>query len=146
MVQAHAYWRLKGLAVDLVIWNEDHAGYRQVLHDQIMGLISAGVEANVMDRPGGIFVRTAEQMSVEDRLLQQSVARVILTDRRGTLADQITRLASPRPRPTASNRRVPIAPIRRPPSSPERICCSITVSAGFLPMAASTSSPRQPNR
>ena len=95
LVQAHAYWRLKGLVVDLVIWNEDHAGYRQVLHDQIMGLISAGVEANVMDRPGGIFVRTAEQMSVEDRLLQQSVARVILTDRRGTLADQITRVASP---------------------------------------------------
>jgi len=46
-----------------------------------------------MDRPGGIFVRTAEQMSVEDRLLQQSVARVILTDRRGTLADQMTRVA-----------------------------------------------------
>ena len=33
MVQAHAYWRLKGLAVDLVIWNEDHAGYRQDLQD-----------------------------------------------------------------------------------------------------------------
>ena len=30
LVQAHAYWRLKGLAVDLVIWNEDHAGYRQL--------------------------------------------------------------------------------------------------------------------
>ena len=29
LVQAHAYWRLKGLAVDLVIWNEDHSGYRQ---------------------------------------------------------------------------------------------------------------------
>ena len=26
LVQAHAYWRLKGLAVDLVIWNEDRAG------------------------------------------------------------------------------------------------------------------------
>ena len=35
--RAHSYWRLKGLAVDLVIWNEDHAGYRQLLHDQIMG-------------------------------------------------------------------------------------------------------------
>ncbi|MGE5097701.1 MAG: glucoamylase family protein, partial [Betaproteobacteria bacterium] len=45
MVQAHAYWRLKGLAVDLVIWNEDHAGYRQLLQEQIMGLIAAGVEA-----------------------------------------------------------------------------------------------------
>jgi cyclic beta-1,2-glucan synthetase len=37
LVQAHAYWRLKGLAVDLVIWNEDRASYRQLLHDQIMG-------------------------------------------------------------------------------------------------------------
>ena len=116
LVQAHAYWRLKGLVVDLVIWNEDHAGYRQVLHDQIMGLISAGVEANVMDRPGGIFVRTAEQMSVEDRLLQQSVARVILTDRRGTLAEQIARVASPavpayRFKPTRTHRADPPATI-----------------------------------
>jgi cyclic beta-1,2-glucan synthetase len=116
LVQAHAYWRLKGLAVDLVIWNEDHAGYRQVLHDQIMGLIASGVEANVMDRPGGIFVRSAEQMSVEDRLLQQSVARVILSDRRGTLADQITRLASiaapaHRFRPTRAHRPEPPSPI-----------------------------------
>ncbi|HSN21114.1 MAG TPA: glucoamylase family protein, partial [Usitatibacter sp.] len=48
MVQAHAYWRLKGLAVDLVIWNEDRAGYRQILQEQILGLIAAGVEAHVV--------------------------------------------------------------------------------------------------
>jgi cellobiose phosphorylase len=42
LVQAHAYWRLKGLAVDLVIWNEDRAGYRQVLQEQIMGLVARG--------------------------------------------------------------------------------------------------------
>ena len=91
LVQAHAYWRLKGLTVDLVIWNEDHAGYRQLLQDQIMGLIAAGVEAHVMDRPGGIFVRRAEQISEEDRILVQSVARAIIGDRRGALADQINR-------------------------------------------------------
>jgi len=91
LVQAHAYWRLKGLAVDLVIWNEDHAGYRQLLHDQIMGLIAAGIEANVTDLPGGIFVRLAELMSDEDRVLLQTVARAILTDSRGTLWDQIHR-------------------------------------------------------
>ena len=89
LVQAHAYWRLKGLAVDLVIWNEDHAGYRQLLHDQIMGLIAAGIEANVTNRPGGIFVRAAEQISNEDRILLESVARAIITDSRGSLADQI---------------------------------------------------------
>ncbi|MBK5097895.1 MAG: cyclic beta 1-2 glucan synthetase, partial [Gemmatimonadetes bacterium] len=91
LVQAHAYWRLKGLAVDLVIWNEDHAGYRQLLHEQIMGLIAAGIEAYVTDRPGGIFVRLAEQISEEDRVLLQTVARAIITDSRGTLWDQIHR-------------------------------------------------------
>ncbi|HXM83161.1 MAG TPA: glucoamylase family protein [Burkholderiales bacterium] len=89
LVQAHAYWRLKGLAVDLVIWNEDRAGYRQLLQDHIMGLIAAGIGAQVMERPGGIFVRRAEQISDEDRILFQSVARAVISDQRGTLADQI---------------------------------------------------------
>ncbi len=91
LVQAHAYWRLKGLAVDLVIWNEDRAGYRQSLQEQIMGLIAAGIEAHVIDRPGGIFVRPADQISDEDRTLVQSVARAIISDRRGPLGEQINR-------------------------------------------------------
>jgi len=93
MVQAHAYWRLKGLSVDLVIWNEDRAGYRQSLQEQIMGLIAAGVESHVIDRPGGIFVRPAEQVSDEDRILVQSVARAIISDRRGTLGEQLNKRA-----------------------------------------------------
>jgi cyclic beta-1,2-glucan synthetase len=97
LVQAHAYWRLKGLAVDLVIWNEDRGGYRQQLHEQIMGLIAAGVEAGVVDRPGGIFVRSADQISNEDRILLQSVARAVFTDERGSLADQVRRRATVEP-------------------------------------------------
>ena len=91
MVQAHAYWRLKGLAVDLVIWNEDHAGYRQILQEQIMGLIASGIDAQAVDRPGGIFVRLADQIAPEDRVLLQSVARVILSDAQGTLNEQMAR-------------------------------------------------------
>lgn len=109
LVQAHAYWRLKGLAVDLVIWNEDRAGYRQLLQDQIVGLIAAGVEAHVIDRPGGIFVRLAEQISNEDRILFQSVARIIISDNRGTLGEQVNRrspkeMRVPRFQPTRSHR------------------------------------------
>ena len=92
LVQAHSYWRLKGLPVDLVIWNEDHAGYRQLLQEQIMSLISAGIEANLIDRPGGIFVRQADQISNEDRILFQTVARVIISDQRGTLEEQINQI------------------------------------------------------
>lgn len=91
MVQAHAYWRLKGLAVDLVIWNQDHAGYRQQLQDTIMGLITSGAEASLIDRPGGIFVRSAQQISSEDRILVQAAARLVLSDSRGSLAEQVGR-------------------------------------------------------
>ena len=109
LVQAHAYWRLKGLAVDLVIWNEERAGYRQGLQDEMMGLIASGTEASVIDRPGGIFVRPAEQISSEDRILFQSVARAVITDGRGTLAEQLNRRGpvvprTPRLRPTRAQR------------------------------------------
>ena len=93
LVKAHAYWRLKGLAVDLVIWNEDRDGYRHTLQEHILGLIASGVEANLLDRPGGIFVRHADQISSEDRILIQSVARAIINDSRGTLAEQVNRRA-----------------------------------------------------
>jgi cellobiose phosphorylase len=114
LVQAHAYWRLKGLVVDLVIWNEDQSGYRQGLHEQIMGLIAAGIEANVTDRPGGIFVRSADQISNEDRILLQTVARTIITDSLGPLADQINHrsiapLIVPRLAPTRTRRPEPLA-------------------------------------
>ena len=89
LIQAHAYWRLKGLAVDLVIWNEDRAGYRQVLQDQILGLVAMGLETQVIDQPGGIFVRSAEQIAEEDRTLFQTVARIIISDSRGTLLEQL---------------------------------------------------------
>lgn len=101
LVQAHAYWRQKGLAVDLVIWNEDQAGYRQQLQDQITGLITSGIEANVIDRPGGIFVRSAELIASEDRILIQSVARAVITDGRGTLEQQMDHRPPPRATPAA---------------------------------------------
>jgi cyclic beta-1,2-glucan synthetase len=115
MVQAHAYWRLKGLTADLVIWNEARSGYRQEVQDHILGLIAAGVEAHVVDRPGGIFIRPADQISDEDRILFQTVARVIISDRLGTLTEQLGRNSAmprrvPRFRPTRAHQAEPQLP------------------------------------
>ncbi|MBI2806708.1 MAG: hypothetical protein HYX68_17150 [Planctomycetes bacterium] len=90
-VQAHAYWRMKGVFVDLVVWNEDDSIYRQTLQDTIMDLVAASPEAALVDKPGGVFVRRGEQMSEEDRVLMQTVARVILFDDAGTLQEQSER-------------------------------------------------------
>ncbi|MBS1597734.1 MAG: cyclic beta 1-2 glucan synthetase [Bacteroidetes bacterium] len=91
LVQAHAYWRLKGLFVDLVIWNEDYGGYRQALQNEILSLVSPGIISDVRDKPGGIFIRSADQISNEDRILFQTVARIVISDSQGTLEEQIGR-------------------------------------------------------
>ncbi len=91
VLQAHAYWRMKGLMADLVILNEDFSGYRAVLQDRIMGLINAGPEAHRIDKPGGVFVRRAEDLSEEDRVLFLTVARIVLTDSAETLVEQVER-------------------------------------------------------
>ena len=108
LVQAHAWWRLKGLAVDLVIWNEERDIYRQRLQEQIMGLIVGGAGAHVIDRPGGIFVRHVEQIAPEDRTLLQAVARAVFSDTRGTLAEQVQR------RPLRERRPPPLVATRSP--------------------------------
>ncbi|MFZ4597388.1 MAG: GH36-type glycosyl hydrolase domain-containing protein [Terrimicrobiaceae bacterium] len=93
LIQGHSYWHMKGLGVDLVILNDDDSLYRQPLHEEILGMIAAGSGAQMLDRPGGIFVRHVEQISNEDRILLQSVARIVLMDENGTLAEQMERPA-----------------------------------------------------
>lgn len=100
LIKAHSYWSLKGLRVDLVIWNDDFGSYRQVFHDQIVGFITA-TSGGVLDQPGGIFVRAGDQISNEDRILFQTVARLIFDDDKGTLAEQVLKKRSPKGLPPA---------------------------------------------
>ena len=95
LVQAHSYWRQKGVEADLVIWSEAYAGYRQDLLDAIIGLVQAGTESKLLDQPGGIFVRNIDQVPEDDRILFQAVARLVFSDRYGALEEQIDRRVVP---------------------------------------------------
>ncbi|MCD9031114.1 cyclic beta 1-2 glucan synthetase [Luteimonas sp. Y-2-2-4F] len=113
MVQAHGYWRSKGLATDLVIWNESQTGYRQQLQEEILGMLARDADSSLLDRPGGIFVRAAQQLSQEERVLLQAVARVIVSDRDGSLADQLERHPAPdrEPPPLFADGMAPALPL-----------------------------------
>ena len=118
-LKAHAFLRMKGLAFDLVIWNEDASMYRQSLHDELMGVVMTGSEAGMLDKPGGIFIRRGDQIAEEDRVLLLTLARVTLQEGRGRLEDQIQRraLADFIPTlfvPTRMMPRVPEAPLPLP--------------------------------
>jgi cyclic beta-1,2-glucan synthetase len=95
VLQAHAYWRMNGLIADLVIVNEDFSGYRAALQDQIMGLIHAGPDPQLLDRPGGVFLRRADELSEDERVLFQTVARITFGDTADALLESADRRLSP---------------------------------------------------
>ena len=132
LVQAHAYWRLKGLIVDLVIWNEDHGGYRALLQNQLLGLISAGIDTDIADRPGGIFIRSGDQISAEDRILFQTVARIIISDTKGSLAYQMNRKNIVKPIITFLTPKSTFAPISSTLKAPQNLLFNNGIG-GFSP-------------
>ena len=112
LIQAHRYWRQKGLKVDLVIMNDSPGGYQQGLQNQIMDLIYAGSEASLLDKTGGLFVRNGEHLSAEDKQLLLSVACLYLDDRAGDINEQLNqRIQTSKPRTRA------IIPYREPGSN-----------------------------
>ncbi|HHW14171.1 MAG TPA: glycosyl transferase family 36, partial [Firmicutes bacterium] len=87
-VRAHEYWRLKGLQVDLVILDESEASYEQPLQEGLRRLLDRSLDRDLLDRPGGIFVRPGRLVPEEDRLLFETVARLSLRGDDGDLVSQ----------------------------------------------------------
>ncbi|MDI6451577.1 GH36-type glycosyl hydrolase domain-containing protein [Anaerobaca lacustris] len=89
MLQAHTYWRMHGLVADLVILNEEAGGYTQPLREQLDHLIQSHGAGTGVDRPGGVYLRSADLMPAEDLTLLQAAASVVLVAARGTLPQQL---------------------------------------------------------
>ncbi|CAG0959092.1 hypothetical protein ARNL5_00772, partial [Anaerolineae bacterium] len=90
MLQAHAYWRMHGLHTDLVILNEESAGYERPLQEQLERLIHAHADITGVDKPGGVVLRSAESIPVEDQELLRAVASVVMIAARGNLSQQLS--------------------------------------------------------
>lgn len=86
LVHAHCYWRVKGLLIDLVLLNEQVHTYGQDL--ELERLVRASHIAGLQN---GVHVVRAEHLSDEDRDLLLTSARVVISARDGTLAEQVIR-------------------------------------------------------
>jgi len=76
LLKVHHYWRLKGIACDLVILNEHLPTYLQELNDELLSTVMASSEAGLLDRPGGVFIRRADVLKPEDITLLHALARI----------------------------------------------------------------------
>jgi cyclic beta-1,2-glucan synthetase len=124
LLRAHEYWRLKHLAVDLVILNAHAASYAQELQgalDALLRMNQSMPKLATDDSRGAVFTLRADIVSVEIQNLLYSCARVVLDGKRGTLAEQLNRARDIKPSslPAASPppaRRKAAAPLPEPRS------------------------------
>jgi cyclic beta-1,2-glucan synthetase len=98
LLRAHEYWRMKQLAVDLVILNERAPSYLNELQTALetqLRMSQSRPRLGADHARGAVFVLRTDLISEETRALLSSVARVVLAGQRGSLADQLERLRGP---------------------------------------------------
>lgn len=108
ILQAHVYWRVRGLDVDVLVLCENREIRSQVL---------------ALERPDGIHVHLLEEVPQEDRILLRAAAHVLLLEEGGSLADQLRRAA-------------PALPALPPPFAPREDAAAWTVDAAPMPEAS----------
>ena len=123
LLQAHEYWRMKQLAVDLVILNEYPPSYAQDLRTALDAMVRAAelrrVAGGAIAR-GSVFILRAELVSGEARSLLQSAARAVLFSRRGSLFEQLRLLDDSEPAVAISQKRIAPKGVTQPvPAQPE---------------------------
>ncbi len=112
LLRAHEYWRMKQLAVDLVILNERASSYVQDLQIALETLVRTSQsrpQIGADSARGSVFVLRADLISVETRALLLSMARAVLLGGRGTLSEQLNRLQEADTATAPPPRRVPPA-------------------------------------
>ncbi len=123
-LQAVEYWRMKRLAVDLVILNEHASSYVQDLQIALETMVRASQSRPQIGEerlPGHTFMLRADLTSPEVRALLASVARVVLVAERGRLADQLDRAPEARPSPRVTAKRAaPASELQVPTSAARR--------------------------
>jgi len=87
ILKAREYWRHCGLIADIVVLNDGGDSIRPRLE----GLVKDGLLPELIDKPGGFFLRDLAALSAGGNTLLEAAARVILRDSDGLLAEQLSR-------------------------------------------------------
>jgi cyclic beta-1,2-glucan synthetase len=117
LLQAHEYWRMKRLSVDLVILNERASSYVQDLQIALETLVRTSQsrpQVRMEATSSRVFILRADLISPEERALLVSVARVVLVGQRGRLSDQLDRAPEPNGEARPAPKRVLAGPRPQP--------------------------------
>ena len=85
LITAQEYLRIRGIIFDLVVLTESHGGYQQTFEDEIDFTIKTSPARDRLDRTGGVFVRSILNLSDQEIVLLNSIARIVISSGKETL-------------------------------------------------------------
>ena len=104
-IQAHQWWKRRGLRVDLVIVREGTSGYQEPIREDLFAALRDAGNADGLGGPGGVHLISADQLGPPERKALEAAARLSLNGAVHALADA---MAEPRPARTAPPRFQPV--------------------------------------
>ena len=78
LLKMHAFWRRRGLEVDLVVLNDHPPSYADSLQEALTAAVDGSPQRALLNQRGGIFLRRTDGLPDEDAVLLQTAARVII--------------------------------------------------------------------
>jgi cyclic beta-1,2-glucan synthetase len=78
LLLAHHFLRERGMEFDLVILHKNPGTYMQPLAEDLEYIIRLSPAGHLIDRPGGVFLRSTLQISDAESSLLETVARVVI--------------------------------------------------------------------
>ena len=92
LLRAHEYWRMKRLAVDIVVLNEKPSSYVQELQNSLEAMVRGSLQESTDGPQGKVFVLRNDLLGQQEKELLLTVARAILDSRQGTLSEQVMKM------------------------------------------------------
>ena len=92
LLQAHTYWRRRGLRLDLVIVNQQETSYGQPVQNYLFRTVKRLESEHWLNKRGGIFILRGDQISQTEQILLETAARVVLDASAGSLEAQLANL------------------------------------------------------
>ena len=89
LLLAHHFLRERGIEIDLVVLYKSEGSYLQNLAEELKDVVRLSPAGQLLDRAGGVFLRSTSQISEGEIALLETVCRVLVDADIGTLTDAL---------------------------------------------------------
>ena len=88
IIKFYSYLKLKGVKIDLIIYNDEELSYDEPLKKSIMQAVNMVNAGNNLNKSGGIYIHNKSTMNLEIKEFLIGISRLYVDSKNGTLLEQ----------------------------------------------------------